>query len=81
MATTSNSPRKVIAVALQVGMDALPMYQHRYAPHKFTQSQLFACLVLMVFEGWDYRTTEQHLRDLPELRIWIGLKGQEKVSG
>ncbi|NJL31764.1 MAG: hypothetical protein HC898_09095 [Phycisphaerales bacterium] len=38
-------------MALHVGMDTLPMYQHRYAPHKYTQPQLFACLVLMVFEA------------------------------
>jgi len=73
MSCTSASPRKVIAVALAVGRQTLPDHPHRCAPRKFTQPQLFACLVLKVFEGWDYRTTEQHLRDLPGLCDMLGL--------
>lgn len=37
-----------MAVALAVGRATLPQYAHRFAPHKFTQPQLFACLVLKV---------------------------------
>ena len=74
MSLTSKSPRKVALVALAVGTEALRPYAHRFAPKVFTQPQLFACLVLMVYEGWDYRAAEQHLRDLPALGQWLGLR-------
>jgi len=34
---------------------SLPPYFHRFAPKKFTQWQLFACLVLKVRLKFDYR--------------------------
>ena len=49
MSTTSKSPRKVLQVALVVARKALPAYAHRFSPKKFTQHQLFACLVLKEF--------------------------------
>jgi len=52
---TSKSPRRVLLEALEVGHGALPLYAHRFAPRKFTQPQLFACLVLKEFEKKDYR--------------------------
>jgi hypothetical protein len=39
----------VAIVALAAGKDAFSDYSHIYSPHKFTQPQLFACLVLKEF--------------------------------
>ncbi len=74
MSTTSKSPRKVALVALAVARDALPAYAHRFSPRKFTQHQLFACLVLKAFFKTDYRGLTTMLDDLPGLRKVIGLR-------
>ena len=74
MSTTSKSPRKVALVALAVAKNALPAYAHRFSPKKFTQHQLFACLVLKAFFKTDYRGIEAMLKDLPDLRKAIGLQ-------
>ena len=74
MATTSKSPRRVVCEALAVGRESLPAYAHKYAPKKFTQPQLFACLVLKEFLKTDYRGLTGHLNDAPSLREAIGLK-------
>jgi DDE family transposase len=57
----------VLQVAYQVGQEALPPYAHRFSPKKFTQAQLFACLVLKEFCRRDYRGIVAMLEDLPEL--------------
>ena len=49
-------------------------YSHRYSPKKFTQPQLFACLVLKEFYRLDYRKLTGLFRDAPELAQAIGLK-------
>ena len=74
MSLTTKSPRRVALAALAVGKEALADYSHPCSPKTFTQPQLFACLVLMVFERLDYRGIEAHLADLPGVRAWIGLK-------
>lgn len=61
-------------VALASGMEAFSDYSHKFSPHKFTQPQLFACLVLKEFEKKDYRGVVQLLKDWPELCQVIGLK-------
>lgn len=43
------------------------MYSHRCSPKKFTQHQLFACLVLKSFLKTDYRGVVAHLADCPSL--------------
>jgi Transposase DDE domain len=45
---------------------ALPRYAHRFSPKKFTQPQLFACLVLKEFLKLDYRKLAAVLADSPE---------------
>jgi hypothetical protein len=45
----------VVEHALAVGRDVLPPYSHRFSPRKYTQPQLFACLVLKTFFKTDYR--------------------------
>jgi hypothetical protein len=70
---TSKSPRDVAMVALAAGKEAFSDYSHVYSPKKFTQPQLFACLVLKEFEKKDYRGIRQLLLDCPDLAAAIGL--------
>jgi Transposase DDE domain len=72
---SSKSPRKVARVALAAGKEAFSDYSHRFSPKKFTQPQLFACLVLKEFERKDYRGIAALLEDATDLRDEIGLKG------
>lgn len=74
MATTSKSPRKVLLVAHETARRSLKPYPHRFAPKKFTQHQLFACLVLKAHQNQDYRGICQFLQDCPDLCQAIGLK-------
>ena len=52
---TSKSPRKVMHTAWTIAQKVLPAYAHRYSPRRFTQPQLFACLVLKSMLDQDYR--------------------------
>lgn len=61
-------------MALKAGQAVFSDYSHVYSPHKFTQPQLFACLVLKDFEKKDYRGVCQLLEDCTDLRDAIGLK-------
>src|SRR6266516_3639081 len=71
---SSKSPRMVAMVALAAGKEAFSDYSHQFSPRKFTQPQLFACLVLKEFETKDYRGVAQLLTDCSDLRDAIGLK-------
>jgi Transposase DDE domain len=73
MSKLSKSPLRVARVALAAGTEALSLYGHRYSPKKFTQPQLFACLVLKTFFKTDYRGVAAHLHDLSDLRGALGL--------
>src|SRR5450755_5104683 len=64
----------VAMVALAAGKEAFSDYSHKSSPHKFTQPQLFACLVLKEFEKKDYRGIRQLLLDCSDLREAIGLE-------
>jgi hypothetical protein len=70
---TSKSPRRVIVTAYLVGRLGLAPYAHRCSPRKFTQPQLFACLVLKEFLQLDYRKLSALLSDCPELCAAIEL--------
>ena len=65
MNRTCKSPRTVLVTAWKVAMAILPKYSHRSSPKKFTQYQLFACLVLKAFLKADYRGLMAHLQDSP----------------
>ena len=69
---TSKSPRAVLLAALATAERALPLYSHRNSPKKFTQHQLFACLVLKSFLKTDYRGVVAHLADCPSLVETLG---------
>ena len=60
--------------ALAVAEVCLPLYSHPCSPKRFTQPQLFACLVLKEFERKDYRGIAQLLLDCPDLCNAIGLR-------
>ena len=57
----------VAQAAYQLAKSTLADYSHRFSPHKFTQPQLFVCLVLKTFFRTDYRGIVHILRDSPEL--------------
>ena len=61
-------------MAYATAKDALPKYAHRFSPKKFTQHQLFACLVLKEFLKSDYRGIVGILVDCPNLCAAIGLE-------
>lgn len=71
---TSKSPRRVMMTAYATAQRALPAYAHRYSPKKFTQHQLFACLVLKEFLKADYRGIVNILADCPNLCAAIELQ-------
>lgn len=74
VAVTSKSPQAVARAALESAQRVLPFYTHLNSPKKFTQHQLFACLVLKNFLKTDYRGVVAHLRDHPKLREVLRLK-------
>ena len=74
MSFTRKSPVTVVRQALWAADHALPRYAHRFSPKKFTQPQLFACLVLKTFFKTDYRGVVILLEDLPDLIATLTLK-------
>ena len=73
MGQLSKSPTRVVRHALAVGRARLSEYAHRFSPRKYTQPQLFACLVLKTFLKTDYRAVTIHLSEHSDLRALIGL--------
>ncbi len=73
MSTLSKSPNRVARMALTTGNRVLPPYAHRFSPKKYTQPQLFACLVLKTFFKTDYRGLTTLLGDHTDLRTLLGL--------
>ena len=64
----------MLLTAYRVGQRALPTYAHPCSPKKFTQPQLFACLVLKEFLQLDYRKLSAFLQDTPDLTRAIDLE-------
>jgi hypothetical protein len=52
----------------------VPAYAQKNSPKKFTQHQLFACLVLKQFWRTDYRSVVAQLRDHPLLVEVLGVR-------
>jgi hypothetical protein len=73
MSTLTKSPLRVVREALTIARRELRLYAHKYSPKKFTQHQLFACLVLKVFLKTDYRGLIAHLADHSDIREVLGL--------
>jgi len=74
VSTLTKSPKRVAEQALAIGREVLPPYAHRFSPRKYTQPQLFACLVLKTFFKTDYRGLTALLADLPDLRATLDLR-------
>jgi len=72
--TTSKSPKAVALAALAAARRGLPAYAHKNSPKKFTQHQLFACLVLKNFWRTDYRGVVAQLLDNPSLIQVLALR-------
>ena len=70
----TKSPVKLAREALQVAQKALPTYSSAFSPHKFTQPQLFAILVLRQFLKTDYRGIVALLAEWSDVREALGLK-------
>jgi hypothetical protein len=71
---TSKSPKQTARVAYLATQKALPPYSHEKSPHKFTQPQLVARLVLKGFFTTDYRGISAILEDSSDLRQVLELK-------
>ena len=73
MSHLTKSPLRVAREALALGHRRLRPYAHKFSPKKYTQPQLFACLVLKAFLKTDYRGLANHLADHSDLRATLGL--------
>jgi len=80
MSKMTKDPIALAQAALEVGKAALPPYSHRNSPHKFTQAQLFALLVLREFFRLDYRSLVAWLERWSDLRTALGLEGLPHYS-
>ncbi len=71
---TSKSPRKVLKLAYDLGVEVLPKYFSPFSRHDgFTKPQLFACLVLREHQRKSFRGIEALLADSPTWLADIGL--------
>jgi hypothetical protein len=75
MSKLTKSPLRVARQALAVASGTLRPYAHKFSPKKFTQPQLFACLVLKTFLRTDFRGAAEHLADHSDLRQALALEG------
>ena len=73
MSRTTKDPIALAQIALEAGKEGLPDYSCPKSPHKYTQPQLFACLVLKQFFKLDYRGVVAWLSKWKELRDALGL--------
>jgi hypothetical protein len=73
MRSTTKSAVTLAREAMAAAERALPRYSHPCSPHKFTQHQLFAILVLRQFLRMDFRGVAQTLSEWSDLREALGL--------
>ncbi|MBL8746017.1 MAG: hypothetical protein JNK58_06640 [Phycisphaerae bacterium] len=64
---------KVVKLAMRLARRHLSDYSHPKSPRKFTQPQLFACLILKAHWNCTYRRCEELLILMPAVREAIGL--------
>ncbi len=74
MSRTTKDPIAFARAAFEAGKEALADYSCPKSPHKFTQPQLFAMLVLKQFFKLDYRGVVAWLSKWTELREALELK-------
>lgn len=63
---------KIARLAARLGRRHLSTHAHPFAPKKFTQPQLFACLIVKAHLGCTYRRVEELLMLMPRVREAIG---------
>jgi Transposase DDE domain len=73
MTKLGKSPMKLARHAHWLALVHLPLYAHPCSPKKYTQHQLFVCLVLKVFFKADYRKLTAIVQDFDALRAYLGL--------
>ena len=71
---TSKSPNSIAIVAYKSAKLAFPEYSHLKSPHKFSQPQLAACLVLKEFYKKDYRGIVEIINDSTDLKRILELR-------
>ena len=74
MSKSTKSPKALLKLAYEIGLEALEEYSHPKSPQIYTQAQLFACLVFKAFLQIDYRTTENMLNENSDYRKIVGIK-------
>jgi hypothetical protein len=74
MSTTTKDPIALAKAAMAAGQEAFTDYSHPKSPHKFTQPQLFALLVLRQFFRTDYRGLIAMVDRWPDLREALSLQ-------
>jgi hypothetical protein len=80
MSKTTKDPIALARAALKAGKAALPDYSSPKSPHKYTQPQLFALLVLRQFLKTDYRGLVTVVARWSDLREALGLTGVPHYS-
>ncbi len=65
---------RIVRLAAMLARRHMADHQHQYAPKKFTQPQLFACLIFKAHLGCTYRRAEELLTLMPAVREAIGLR-------
>jgi hypothetical protein len=71
---------RIVKLAVRLARRHLTDYAHVNAPKKFTQPQLFACLILKAHMGCTYRKCEELLILMPAVREAIGLHGVPRFT-
>ena len=75
MTRKSNSIVGTARMAIRVAKEVFPNpYSHVKSPHKFTQAQLAASMVLKTILRCDYRRMVEVLELMPPIRKILGLK-------
>lgn len=71
---------RIARLAAKLGRRHLAEHAHKFAPKKFTQPQLFACLIIKAHLGCTYRKAEELLTLMPRVREAIGLRGVPRFT-
>ncbi len=69
-----------VELAHQAARKCLPLYAHKFSPHRFTLPQLAACVLLKEYRQLDWRGIEALLELGPPLRRCLRLKGVPDFS-
>jgi Transposase DDE domain len=73
MTKLNKSPMGLARHAYWLARIYLPAYAHRFSPKKYTQPQLFVCLVLKTYFRADYRKLTAILQDFDALQVYLEL--------